>query len=104
VRAGLLCTALRTLCLLLPLRNFVLSAVPAATGKSVLSEALAAEQQASLMGADPAYAGGSSSSSSLTMQVLNSDLLKAKQGISGMRFWHQVRQVVVCCCFKLSYN
>jgi hypothetical protein len=69
--------------------------LPAATGKSVLSAALAAEQQASLLGADPAQAGSSSSSSSrLTVQVLNSDLLKAKQGISGMRYWHQVRQLV----------
>jgi hypothetical protein len=57
--------------------------VPAATGKSVLSSALAAEQQQGVSGT---AAGGSSSSSSMSLKVLNGDIMTAK----GMRYWHEV--------------
>jgi hypothetical protein len=54
----------------------------------VLSAALAAEQQG---GSSSAATGDSSSSSSnISIEVLTSDTLKAKKGISGMRYWHEV--------------
>jgi hypothetical protein len=63
----------------------------------VLSEALAAQQQQAGGSSSTTTAedgSSSSSSSSMSVKVLNGDTLKAKQGITGMRYWHQVRKLL----------
>ncbi|KAF6265093.1 hypothetical protein COO60DRAFT_1697947 [Scenedesmus sp. NREL 46B-D3] len=64
-----------------------------ATGKSVLSAALSAGLSAAQPGGLGGSVTGDCSSSNMSVQVLNSDSLKAKKGITGMRYWHEVAGV-----------
>jgi hypothetical protein len=61
----------------------------------VLSAALAAEQQGSSSSAATGD-NSSSSSSNVSVEVLNSDMLKAKKSITGMRYWHEVGMTATC--------